>query len=98
MSWDVPDWWAFVLLFLAAYRTWRLLALDAVFDRWRRPILRRVPEKLHEGVECPFCFGFWVGAAWWLFWVASHRWALVAATPFALSAAIGVWTANLDPD
>lgn len=98
MSWDVPGWWAFVLLGLAAYRTWRLIALDSVIDRWRQPVLRRVPEKLHEGIVCPFCFGFYFAVAWWLFWLCSHRWSLVAATPWALSAAVGVFTATFDPE
>jgi hypothetical protein len=98
VTWRIPDWWEFVLLFLAAYRFWRLLALDAVIDRWRQPVLRRIPEKLHEGVECPFCFGFWVVAGWWLAWQAWPHWTLVAATPFALSAAVGVFTVRFDPD
>lgn len=94
----MPNWWAFGMLGLAAYRTWRLLALDSVIDRWRQPILRRIPEKLHEGVVCPFCFGAWNVAAWWLFWLAWAHWTLVIATPWALSAAVGVFAANLDPD
>jgi hypothetical protein len=98
VSWDAPDWWAFVLLFLAAYRSWRLIALDAIFDRWRQPVLRRVPEKLHQGVECPFCFGAWFAIGWWLAWIVSHDWATIIATPFALSAAVGIFAAQFDPD
>jgi hypothetical protein len=98
MNWEVPDWWAFTLLFLGAYRMWRLLALDTVIDRWRRPILRRIPQKLHEGVECPFCFGAWVVAAWWVAWLVWPHATLVIAAPLALSAAVGVFTVRLDPD
>lgn len=98
MSWDVPNWWAFLLLVGAAYRTWRLVALDAVIDRWRQPLLRRIPEKLHEGIECSYCLGFWVGICWWVAWIASHHWTLLVATPLALSASIGIVGARLDPD
>lgn len=98
MSWDVPGWWPFVLLALAAYRLWRLLALDAVIDRWRQPVLRRVPEKLHQGVECPYCFGAWVAVGWWLAWQIWPHTTLAIAVPFALSAVVGLIGARLDPD
>lgn len=98
MNWDVPNWWQFVLIVLAGYRVWRLLALDAVFDRWRQPVLRRIPQKLHEGVECPYCFGAWVIAAVWILWIAWSHWTLVISTPFALSGALGLMVANWDPE
>lgn len=98
MNWDYPTWWGFALLVLAAYRVWRLLAVDLIFDRPRRRILRHVPRKFHEGVECPYCFGAWVVAAWWLAWIAWPHWTLIVATPFALSGALGVFAARLDPD
>lgn len=97
MDWDFPTWWGFVVIVLAAYRVWRLIALDSVFDRPRNRVLRRVPEKLHEGVQCPFCLGFWVVVAIWLLWIAWPKWTLIIAAPFALNGALGLLYANADP-
>lgn len=108
---NVPDWWAFLLLALAAYRVWRLLAEDAILDRPRRKLTRlgsawqKEGDPVPEGYRaewakfllCPWCLGFWVSLAWWAAWQASEKWALVACTPFALSAAVGMIRVNLDP-
>ena len=98
MNWDIPSWYGFVLLALAAYRTWRLIAEDAILDRIREPVLRRLPKKLEEGMACPFCLGAWIVIGWWLAWTAWHEWTLIVAAPFALSGAVGVFAAHLDPD
>lgn len=37
---SVPDWYALVLLSLASFRTWRLLAEDDIMDRPRRYLTR----------------------------------------------------------
>lgn len=97
MTWQYPTWWGFALLVLAAYRTFRLLALDTIFDRPRAQILRRTPEKYREGATCPFCFGAWVTVAWWLAWIAWPHWTLIVATPFAINAVVGLVVARLDP-
>jgi Protein of unknown function (DUF1360) len=52
--------------------------------------------KFAEFVQCPWCFGFWIALAWWAAWLAAPHWTLVAAAPFALSAAVGL-LARLDP-
>jgi len=71
----VPNWWWFLLLSLASYRVWRLLAEDSILDGIRRRLLRlgdwteedgeaNLPEEYHDKiadfVSCPYCFGFWI--------------------------------------
>ncbi len=79
-------WWPFVLLGLAAYRVWRLLAQDSILDAPRR----RLSPGAGSFVECCWCLGFWVAVAWWtawLFWPHATTW---AAVPFSLSATLGL--------
>lgn len=100
----VPDWWQLTLIVLASSRVWRLLAEDTLVDRPRRWLLRigpdwqeegdQLPEDFREGwakfVTCPWCLGAWTVVAWWVAWLAFGDWALVAATPWAASALVGV--------
>ena len=98
MSWGIPDWWQFLLLALAGFRIWRLLGEDTILARPRAVFKRRTGDYWDAFILCPWCAGFWISVLWWLGWVGSHHWALVAAVPFALSAAVGIIAANLDPD
>ncbi len=96
---NVPDWYALVLLGLAAYRTWRLLAEDDLTDRARRYVTRLGPSWQKEGdpipdgyrlkamqfILCPWCLGFWVAAGWWGLWQQWGHGTLVAAALAALS-------------
>lgn len=89
-----PTPWVFVLLALAAYRCWWLVAQDAILNRWRERAFGRRPGLLEEFVGCPFCAGAWIAVGWWSAWYwASPHWVTVAAVPFALSAAVGVFGA-----
>lgn len=88
----IPAWWPFLLLALAAFRTWRLIAEDTILDGLRE----RLPIGLNF-VRCPWCAGFWVSLAWWLAWVAWPHGSLVVAVPFAISAVLGLMAANIDP-
>lgn len=97
MNWAVPSWWPFLLLALAAFRTWRLLAEDTILDGPRARLVQRMP-KGEEFVTCPWCAGFWIALAWWLAWEAWPHGTLVAAVPLAISAIVGVVAANLDPE
>lgn len=98
---SVPGWYALILLALAAFRIWRLLAEDDILNRPRRFIVR-VPRLWKEGdpppagvyygivefIECPYCLGFWVALAWWGAWQIWPHGSLVVAVPFALSALV----------
>ncbi len=96
MTWAIPDWWAVALLALGTYRLWRLLAEDVILD-WPRNKLAPAESKRSEFLACAFCAGAWLTIAAWLFWVWQPHWALVTATPFAISALSGLVAANLDP-
>ncbi len=81
-------WWPFLLIALAAYRTWRVLAEDTILDRPRARLVRS--EGVSEFLSCCWCTGFWVAVSWWAAWLAWPHAATWAAVPFALSAAVGL--------
>ena len=99
---SVPDWYELLLLSLAAWRIWHLLAQDTILDRPRRWFLRLDSEWIKAGdyegdayrlewakfLTCPYCAGFWIGLLWWLGFQADEHVALVVATPFAISAGV----------
>ncbi len=99
---SIPGWYALVLLALAAFRTWRLLAEDDIFDRPRRYVTglgrewkeegNPLPEHYRVGlmafIQCPWCLGFWLALAWWGAWEIWPHGATVAAVPMALSAIV----------
>ena len=95
----IPDWWEAVLLTLAAWRVFHLLAFDDVLDRPRRYITRLAPSWRQEGdatgeryrerlaafLVCPFCLGFWITVAVWAAWLGFPIETLWVAAPLALS-------------
>lgn len=93
---NVPSFWPFALLALAAFRTWRLIAEDVILDRPRERLIRRMP-KGEEFITCPWCAGFWITVIWWLAWIAFPHWSLIVATPLALNAVMALIAARLDP-
>lgn len=106
---EVPDWWQFLLLALATYRTWRLLAEDTVLDNPRARAVgltdwsegQRTPSNYRAGLAefltCPACSGFWLSLIWWAAFQTWPQGTVVAATPFAISAVvIGVATVLSD--
>lgn len=100
---SVPGWYVLVLLSLAAFRTWRLLAEDDILERPRRYVTR-TPSTWREGdpspstvrfgvaefIECPWCLGFWVTLGWWAAWEIWPFEVEVAAVPMALSALVPI--------
>ena len=99
---NVPSWYGVILLSLAAWRLWHLLAEDDILDRPRRYVTRLdekwekegdpVPKEYRVGfanwLTCPYCFGAWVALAWWGAWLIWPHETLIAATPFVLSAGV----------
>ena len=98
----IPDWYVLILLALASYRTWRLLAEDDILDRPRNWLLRLDPKWEKEGdptgadyrewlgkfLSCPWCLGFWITLGWWIAWQIDDFWVTVAAVPMAISALV----------
>lgn len=109
---NVPDWWQLTLLALAAWRTFRLIAADDIFDRPRRYLLRlgdweegddlaELPDNYRDNlaafISCPYCLGFWIAVTWWAAWLPwPHATTLVAA-PLAISTLV-IGVSKLDTD
>jgi len=85
-----PDPWPFALLALAAYRVWKLIGDDAILDRPRAWAVAKLGPRFDEMIGCPYCLGAWIAFAWWLIWLLLPTAALIVATPFALSAIVGL--------
>lgn len=80
----IPGYLELVLLGLAAYRTWKLLAEDTILDGAR--------DRMGYGLKflrCPWCSGFWIALAWWGAWQLWPHGTLVAAGAAAISAVVG---------
>ena len=97
---SIPNWYESLLLALAAYRVWRLLAEDVILDRPRAWIVglsdwtagQRTPASYREGlaefITCPACAGFYVSLAWWGAFQLWPHGTVVVAVPFAISTAV----------
>lgn len=95
----IPSPLVLVVLALAAYRLWRLAALDsfaplvwardravgARFDEDDYPAGARRP-LLAEWLTCPWCSGLWLSAAWYAGWLLEPRWTIYASAPLAINA------------
>jgi len=100
----IPGTWQFILLALAAYRLWRLLAEDDILERPRRKLLRlsrewadgdSIPKgyrnELALFLTCPWCAGAWVSLATYIAWIATlGEWPDSASEVFV---GLGVWFA-----
>ena len=99
---NIPGWWEFILLALAAYRIFRLIAEDTILDRPRRYLLRLDKNWQEDGDEtgpdyrekwglfitCPYCAGFWISVAWWVAWLLWPHATVLVAVPWAISAVL----------
>lgn len=103
MTFTLPDWWVTLLLALACYRLFRLLAEDTILDRprnwfvrlprrWKEgdPIPPEYREKLAIFITCPWCAGFWICLVVWLIWERWPHETVIACVPLALSAVVGL--------
>ena len=84
----IPEPWEAIMLALAAWRIFQLLAEDDLLEEPRRYVTSRISEYWQDFLTCPYCAGFWIAGAWWLAWYAFPTGTLVAATPFVLSAGV----------
>lgn len=105
----IPSPFEFVLIGLAVFRVWRLLAEDSVLDRPRawllgvpgwKPTGHETPPdgyraELATFLTCPHCAGFWLSVAAWGLWLLTPWWALTLAVPLAFSAVVGVLGSRL---
>jgi hypothetical protein len=77
-----------VLLSLAAWRVFQLLAEDDLLEPPRRYVTSRVSDYWQDFLSCAYCLGAWCALAWWLAWEIWPHGTLVVATPWALSAGV----------
>jgi hypothetical protein len=99
---SIPYWWDALLLTVAAWRLFHLLAFDDILDKPRRHVTRLSPNWKNEGdatgehyraalanfIVCPYCLGFWVAAAVWGLWLAFPTETEFAAVPLAFNAGL----------
>jgi hypothetical protein len=78
------------LLAAAGYRLWRLAAEDSISDRPRDALVEATPPFVDELIACPWCLGFWIGAAGWAAYQAQPERTVALAAPWAISTGIGV--------
>ena len=78
---NIPDWYELVLLGLAAWRIFQLIAEDTILDGPRRYVTARLDPKWELFIECPYCAGFWIWVAWLTAWWIDER-VLYAAVVF----------------
>jgi Protein of unknown function (DUF1360) len=101
MSDYLPNWYELLILAIAAWRTFQLVAEDDILDAPRRKLLRLgdwekdgddVPDDYRTNwgafLTCPYCAGFWISLLWFLAWLAFGDWALVAGMPFVINAGV----------
>lgn len=90
----IPDWLPLVVLTLAVFRVYRLIADDDIADRPREWVLDKLDdarlEKLDKLITCPWCLGFWLSVLAWVAWLISPGWTVGLALPWALSAAVAL--------
>ncbi len=111
---NTPTWWQFLLLSLAAFRVWKLLAEDDVLAGPRNLLVglprgwkegQWVPEGYRLGlakfIACPWCFGFWISGGAALVWVYLEEWPGTVSfliVWLAISAVVGVIAHFLSTD
>lgn len=77
-----------VLLALAAWRIWHLIANDDLTERPRTWALARLHGKWDDFIACPYCAGFHLSLVIYLFWVWLPDATIYVCIPFALNAAV----------
>jgi hypothetical protein len=85
---NIPEPWEAILLSLAAWRVFQLLAEDDLLETPRRYVTDRISEYWEDFLTCPYCAGFWIAVVWWGAWQLWGDSTLIVATPWALSAGV----------
>lgn len=96
-----------IIIVLAAYRLWMLIAKDSITAGWRHRILgyddygrrNRWPKartKLGEFVHCPWCLGAWLSLLVYVAWRLYPDAAMWVLTPLAISAAVALISVCFD--
>lgn len=62
---------------------------EGVRPAYDRPLLAHL-------FHCPFCLGWWISLAVYLWWVLTPAWGLYPVAPFALAGFVGLVAKNLD--
>lgn len=107
----VPDWYAFVLLGIAAWRMFNLLAHDKIFEKPRRwltrlpydwdvtkPLPKEYKMKWALFINCPYCAGFWIWALWFAAYEVTQKPTLIAAAFMAGNAIVVALAKVLTPE
>lgn len=74
-----------VLIALAAFRLWRLAALDGITETPRERVYTHTPAWVEDLVQCPHCLGSWL--AFGVTWLTDATIGLEAPVLVALAAA-----------
>lgn len=73
-----------IVVALAAYRLWKLVAEDLISQRLRD----RLSDRAVEFVACPWCLGFWISL---IVVVVAANWEIpITLSVFAVSAIVGM--------
>lgn len=91
---SVPSWYGLIVLALAAWRTFRIICCDTIFDGPRARLCARLGDKFTEWITCPFCAGFWISVAWWGAWQLWPHGTLVVAAVSAIAGLLALVEIN----
>lgn len=90
-----------VLIALAAFRLWRLAAVDSITEPFHgrlRASTHPVAQWFDSLVSCPWCLGFWLATAltWGVWWLAHPYTAVEAAVMMWAASALTGWLGSDD--
>jgi len=91
----VPSPFEALLLGLAAWRTWHLIAKDDLTEPLRDRFLKN--EAVLDFVECPFCLGAWIAGAWvvaFAIWSEGVVWAALVMAAATVPVLINRWLSD----
>ena len=87
-----------LILGLAAFRATHIITTDAIADGFRNKVWSKFPPTTKIGylITCNWCSGFWVSAVVVVFWLTLPQITLVVSLVLAISALIGLISAQLE--